>query len=240
MSVRNPGQKFITTRWSLIAAATGGEDARAALATLCEVYWPPCYAFVRRNGHDADAALDLTQGFFTRLLEGDDLSRVDRERGRFRSWLLAALKHHLVHDWRREQAQKRGGGAPHLSIDADAAESQYNLLELSHDVTPERLFERHWALSLLERALAAVREEWRRMGKSALFERLAGCLTSDLELTSYQAIAADFGLTGNNVKVTVHRLRQRYRAALHEEISLTVESDDAVEAELRYLLAALG
>ena len=239
MSARKPAQKFITTRWSLIAAA-GGEDARAALATLCEVYWPPCYAFVRRQGHDADAALDLTQGFFTRLLEGNDLASVDRARGRFRSWLLASLKHHLANDWHRAQAQKRGGGAPHLTIDATEAESQYSLLELSHDVTPERLFERHWALSLLERALGSVREEWRRMGKSPLFERLAGSLTSDAELSSYQSIAADFGMTENTVKVTVHRLRQRYRAALHEEIALTVESDDAVEGELRYLLDALA
>ncbi|MFP2930316.1 RNA polymerase sigma factor [Pyxidicoccus sp. 3LG] len=234
-------QKFATTRWSLIAAAgrPGAPDARGALETLCALYWHPCYAFVRRRGYAADPAFDLTQGFFMRLLEKNDLATVDRERGRFRSWLLASLKHHLTNDWHREQTQKRGGGAEHLSIDGAEAESQYSLLEPSHDLTPEKLFERRWALALMERALDTLRDEYSRLGKAHLFERLSGSLTGDKGESTWQAIATELGMTEGNVKVTVHRLRNRYRALIQEEIARTVEHDDEVDDELRHLLAAL-
>jgi RNA polymerase sigma-70 factor (ECF subfamily) len=230
-------QKFATTRWSVIVAA--GQSGAEALAALCGLYWHPCYAFVRRRGYAADPAFDLTQGFFLRLLEKNDLATVDRERGRFRTWLLTALKHHLANDWHREQAQKRGGGAAHLSIDGAEAESQYGQFEPSHDVTPERLFERRWALALLQRALDTLREEYARLGKADLFERLRGSLTGDKAESTYQALAADLGMTESNVKVTVHRLRNRYRALIKEEISRTVEHEDDVDDELRCLLAAL-
>ncbi|MCP3144504.1 RNA polymerase sigma factor [Pyxidicoccus xibeiensis] len=232
-------QKFATTRWSLIAAAGGGASAPDALATLCELYWHPCYAFIRRRGYAADPAYDLTQGFFVRLLEKNDLATVDRERGRFRSWLLAALKHHLANDWHREQTQKRGGGAVHLSIDGAEAESEYGRFEPSHDVTPEKLFERRWALALLERALETLRAEYARLGKADLFEQLGGSLTGDRDVASYQAIATELGMTESNVKVSAHRLRNRYRALIQEEIARTVEREDDVDDELRHLLAAL-
>ncbi|WP_211194700.1 RNA polymerase sigma factor [Pyxidicoccus fallax] len=231
-------QRFATTQWSLVAAA-GSPDAREALATLCGLYWHPCYAFVRRRGYAAEPAFDLTQGFFLRLLESNDLATVDRERGRFRTWLLAALKHHLANDWHREQAQKRGGGAAHLSIDGAEAESQYERLEPSHDLTPERIFERRWALALLQRALGTLRDEYARLGKADLFERLSGVLTGGSAESTYQAIAADLGMSESNVKVTVHRLRNRYRALIQEEIARTVEREDEVDDELRHLLAAL-
>lgn len=234
-------QRFATTQWSVVVAAgqPGSPDASEALATLCEQYWHPCYAFVRRRGYAADAAFDLTQGFFLRLLEKNDLARVDRERGRFRTWLLAALKHHLANDWHREQAQKRGGGTTRISIDGEEAESQYGRLEPSHDLTPERIFERRWALALLQRAVDMLRDEYTRLGKAALFERLSGSLTGDKVESTYQAIAADLGMSESNVKVTVHRLRNRYRALIQEEIAHTVEREDEVDDELRYLLAAL-
>jgi RNA polymerase sigma-70 factor (ECF subfamily) len=235
-------QRFATTQWSLVLAAglPGSPDARDALATLCGLYWHPCYAFVRRRGYAADAAFDLTQGFFLRLLEKNDLASVDRERGRFRTWLLAVLKHHLANDWHREQAQKRGGGAAHLSIDGAEAESQYERLEPSHDLTPERLFERRWALALLQRALDTLRAEYVRLGKADLFERLSGSLTGDAAAPpTYQALATDLGMSEGNVKVTVHRLRGRYRALIQEEIARTVEREEDVDDELRCLLAAL-
>ena len=234
-------QRFATTQWSVVVAAgqPGSPDASEALAMLCGLYWHPCYAFVRRRGYAADAAFDLTQGFFLRLLEKNDLASVDRERGRFRTWLLAALKHHLANDWHREQAQKRGGGTTRISIDSEDAESQYGRLEPSHDLTPERIFERRWALALLQRALETLRDEYARMGKTALFDRLSGSLTGDKVDATYQAIATDLGMSESNVKVTVHRLRNRYRALIQEEIAQTVEREDEVDDELRYLLAAL-
>ncbi len=235
-------QAFATTRWSLIAAAgqKNAPDAHAALSTLCGLYWHPCYAFVRRRGYAADPAFDLTQGFFLRLLERNDLATVDRERGRFRSWLLAALKHHLTNDWHREQAQKRGGGAIHHSIDGTEAESEYGRFEPADDLTPEKLFERRWALAVLERVLDTLRGEYVRLGKADLFERLRGCLTGDGAGAPYAVLATELGMSEENVKVTVHRLRLRYRALLQDEVARTVEREDEVADELRYLLAALG
>lgn len=233
-------QRFATTRWSLILAAGTGHapEAREALATLCGLYWYPLYAFVRRRGHTAEEARDLTQGFFARLLERDDLSTLDPRRGRFRAWLLTALKHYLANERDRLQAVKRGGGESLLSIDGEEAESTYGL-EPSHELTPERLFERRWALALLQRVTTLLRAEWVQAGKESLFEKLKGCLMDRTE-SSYQRIAHDVGMSEGAVKVAAHRMRSRFRELLRGEIAQTVEHSHEIDGELRHLLAALG
>ncbi|WP_257459128.1 RNA polymerase sigma factor [Archangium lipolyticum] len=233
--------RFATTRWSLILAARlgGTPEAREALTALCELYWYPLYAFVRRRGHAADEAFDLTQGFFARLLEKNDLAVVDRQRGRFRSWLRTALEHYLANEWDRARAGKRGGGQSPVSIDSEEAEGLYGR-ELSHGLTPEKLFERRWALALLERVVVLLRAEWEQGGKGKLFEKLKGCLTGDKGDTSYQHIASEVGMSEGAVKVAVHRLRRRFRELLESEIAQTVERHQDIEEELRHLFAALS
>jgi RNA polymerase sigma factor (sigma-70 family) len=231
---------FVTTRWSLILAAREGSpsEARAAVSTLCQLYWRPLYAFIRRLGHEPHAAHDLVQEFFTRLLEKNQFGVADRQRGRFRSWLLGALQNflHNVRDF--EHALKRGGGQLHLSLDTAAAEDQYHL-EPWHELTPERLYERHWALTLLERVLATLRDECARTHKGALFDKLKSTLTGGATESSYQEIAAELGSTPGAVKVAAHRLRHRYRKLLREEIAQTVDAPEEIDDELKRLLAAL-
>jgi RNA polymerase sigma-70 factor (ECF subfamily) len=230
--------RFPTTSWSLIASAgrASAPDAREALARLCEAYWYPLYAFVRRRGHGAEEALDLTQGFFARIIEKQDLADADRARGRFRSWLLGALKHFLANAHDRATAQKRGGGAPLVSIDGADAEERWRL-EPSHDATPERIFERRWALALLERTLVALRDECARKGKGPLFEALKGSLVAD---GGPAGPAAELDLTPNALKVAAHRLRRRYRDLLRAQIAETVATPEDVDGEIRDLFAALG
>jgi RNA polymerase sigma-70 factor (ECF subfamily) len=233
-------RKFSTTRWSLILTASQGStpEARDALSSLCQLYWYPLYAFTRRQGHPPEDSRDLVQGFFTRLLEKNDLAAVDPQRGRFRSWLLASLKHYLANEWDREQAQKRGGGQTFISIDSEAAEGLYGL-EPSHELTPERLYERRWALTLLEHVLATLANECAQLGKQALFERLRGTLAGDSEQVAYPRVAEELGMSPGAVKVAAHRLRGRYRELLRAEISQTVERPEDVDDEIRLLLAAL-
>ncbi len=233
-------RKFSTTRWSLVLAAGQGtpSEAHEALSTLCGLYWYPLYAFTRRQGREAEDARDSVQGFFTRLLEKNDLAAVDRQRGRFRSWLLASLKHYLVNEWNRERAQKRGGGQTPISIDGATAEGLYSL-ELSHDLTPERLYERRWALTLLEHVLASLAAECARLGKQPLFESLRGTLAGDTGQRSYPELARELGMSPGAVKVAAHRLRGRYRELLRTEIAQTVDHPDEVDDEIRLLLAAL-
>lgn len=232
--------RFATTHWSLVVAARdrASPEAPDALAALCRAYWYPLYAFIRRRGHDADEAQDLTQEFFARLLEKDFLQDVDRERGKFRSFLLAACQHFLCNERDRARAGKRGGGRPVLPLDFPDAEGRYGR-EPAHQLTPEKLFERRWALTLLERVLARLREESEAAGKVALFERLKGSLVGDPAAGSYAAAAADLGSTEAAVKMAVHRLRRRYRALLEDEIAVTV-GPGQVEEEVRALFAALG
>jgi RNA polymerase sigma-70 factor (ECF subfamily) len=235
----SPG-RFATTHWSLIVAARGGEaaQARAALADLCRAYWYPLYAYIRRQGHAADEAQDLTQEFFARLLEKDFLATLDPGKGKFRSFLLTACKHFLVNERERAHAQKRGGGRPLVSLDFGDAEARYGR-EPGHSLTAERLFERRWALDLLNQVLARLRGEYEATGKGRLFECLKGRLTGDAGAPHARA-AAELGLSEGAVKVAVHRLRKRYRELLREEIAHTVDDPGQVEDEIRALFAALG
>jgi RNA polymerase sigma-70 factor (ECF subfamily) len=232
--------RFRTTHWSLIAAAREGEstEARAALAELCEAYWYPLYAFIRRQGYTMEDARDLTQGFFARLLEKDYLADVDREKGKFRSFLLASCKNFLANEHDRANALKRGGGLAIRSLDSGTAESRYNA-EPSHDMTAEKLFERRWALLLLQHVFARLRQEHERAGKLTLFEQLKPFLAGDGPALPYAQAAEQLRLSTGAFKVAVHRLRGRYRELVHEEIAKTVDDPSLVEAEIRELFAAL-
>jgi RNA polymerase sigma factor (sigma-70 family) len=232
--------EFVTTHWSVVMRASHSEspEAGAALAQLCRTYWYPLYAFVRRGGYDVEDAKDLTQEFFARLIEKRDLSRVGREKGRFRSFLLAAMKHFLVSEWRRATAKKRGGDFEFIALDEVAAEHRYQL-EPFHNDTAERLYERRWALTLLEKVLSRLRNELEAEGKGEQFHVLKPLLSGD-DVAPYVEIGARLGLKEGAVKVAVHRLRQRYLALLTEEISQTVANSAEVEDELRHLLSVIG
>lgn len=232
--------RFDTTHWSLVAAAAAGDatHARQALADLCERYWYPLYAFVRRQGHSPDAAEDLTQAFFVQLLERRDIGRVDRSRGRFRSYLLASVKHFLINDALRQRAAKRGGGQPVLALEFEDAERRY-AREPADERTPETAFDRQWALAMLGRALSSLRQEMTAAGRLTEFECLKPSLTGGDERGDYEAWGRTLGLSAGAVKVAVHRLRRRFQRRLREEIADTVASEDAVDAELQYLAAAL-
>jgi RNA polymerase sigma-70 factor (ECF subfamily) len=238
----NAGQpgRFATTHWSLVlAAGRGGTPAsRQALAALCETYWYPLYAFVRRSGHQPEDARDLTQAFFTRLLEKDYLQAADPGRGRFRSFLLAAFRHFLSKERDRANALKRGGGRPAISLDLDAGESRYRL-EPAHQLTPERVYDRRWALTLLDRAFQGLREEFARSGKGHLFDRLRVFLTGDDGPPAYRRVADECGISEGAVKVAVHRLRRRFRDSLLDEIGQTVADPGEADDELRHLFDAL-
>lgn len=231
---------FATTRWSIVLAAgrDSSPEAKTALATLCETYWFPLYAFVRRQGYDAQDAQDLTQGFFTRLLEKKDLRDVQRERGKFRSFLLASMKHFLMNEWDRTQAQKRGGGQRMLSVDFDEAESRLRL-EPSHEQTPEVIFEKQWALTLLDRVWAVLREEFVRAHKAEQFDRLHVYLTGEKSAVTYAEVAEELRISEAAVKMAVSRLRRRFHDRLRKEIVQTVATEDEVDDEIRALIDAL-
>lgn len=231
-------RRFRTTRWSLVAAAAElTPGTRAALAELCELYWPPVYTFVRRSRHDPQDALDLTQSFFARILEHNNLASTDPQRGRFRNWLLAALKHFLANEWRRARAQKRGGGVTVLSIGATDDDSRH-----AHDpadsLTPEHMYERRWALTLLDHVMETLEREYATQGKREWFEQLKSHLVGDEP--SYEALARKLGKASGTLRVQVHRLRRRFRDLLRAEITGTVEAADDVDDELRNLFAALS
>jgi RNA polymerase sigma-70 factor (ECF subfamily) len=233
--------QFTATRWSIVLAAGGdrdGTDTRRALEELIASYWFPLYAFIRRQGHDAQTAEDLTQDFFTRLLEKADLADVDRAKGRFRSFLLAAAKHFLANEWDKRQALKRGGGKPVIALDALDAEARY-ALEPATDMTAERLFDRRWALAVLDQVLARLRQEYADAGKGKLYEAVKDCLAGGAGASSHADIAERLGMTEGAVKVAAHRLRRRYRDLLRAEIAQTVDSPGQVEEEITYLLNCL-
>ncbi|MGL4552997.1 MAG: RNA polymerase sigma factor [Gemmataceae bacterium] len=226
---------FHTTRWSLIVAAgRATPESRAALSDLCRLYWYPVYAFVRRRGHDPATADDLTQAFFTRLLEKDDLAAVSPERGRFRAFLLAACRNFLANQHDAAVALKRGGGAV---LALEDAEGRY-VREPHHDDTAERLFERRWATELLGRVMRRLGGEYRASGNGELYDALKARLTGGG--AGYAEVAAALGTTEGAVKAAAHRLRARYGGLLREEIAGTVASADEVEGEIRSLLAALA
>jgi RNA polymerase sigma-70 factor (ECF subfamily) len=232
---------FATTRWSVVleAARQSTPASREALSTLCSVYWYPLYAYLRRRGHGVHEAQDLTQGFFARFLEKNYLQVLDPGRGKFRSYLLKALEHYLANEWDRARAEKRGGRASHLPLDLDSAESRY-ALEPSHESTPEKIFERRWALTLLERALDRLRESYSGSGKARLFGALKPYLTGGEGEVTYREAGAALGLSEGAVKLAVHRLRGRFREMLRAEIAQTVSTEAEIEDEIRHLFSALG
>ena len=222
----------------LAAGQRSSPDSEQALASLCQVYWYPLYAFVRRQGHQPAEAQDLTQEFFSRLLEKEYLQAADQQRGRFRSFLLTVLKRFLANHRQRAAAQKRGGGAVVLSLDFDTAERRLRL-DPSHECTPQVIFERQWALTLLDRVLERLGEDYIEHGKGELFERLKRFLQGDDGAETYREIAAQLGMSEGSIKVAVHRLRQRYGRLLRHEIAQTVGGEEEVDDELGHLLAAI-
>jgi RNA polymerase sigma-70 factor (ECF subfamily) len=233
--------RFKTTSWTLVLAAGGlpTTDSRQALARLCQLYWQPVYTFVRRNGYDRDQSQDLTQEFFARLLEKDYLLNADRERGRFRSFLLTAVKHFLVNEWERAHALKRGGGQVSVSIDLVEAERWY-APTVVEQATPETLFDRRWALSLLERVMGKLRAEFTATGKADQFDRLSMFLRRESKSARYEEQAEQMGTSAVALRMAVHRMRRRYRDLLREEIAETVSTPEEIDDEIHFLLAAVS
>lgn len=231
---------FATTHWSVVLAAADEQSPGSlrALEDLGRTYWQPLYAFVRRQGHTAPDAQDLVQGFFLRLIDKHRLEKADPTRGRFRTFLLTALKHYLSDERDRAQAIRRGGQAIFVPVDDDTAEQRYQA-ELATHLTPEEIFDRHWATALLESVLAKLKAEVTVAGKGAVFDALSGQLMGEDGSDSYADVGRRFNLTEAAVKMVVLRLRQRYRELLRLEISQTVDSPEAVDAEIAHLIAAL-
>jgi RNA polymerase sigma factor (sigma-70 family) len=240
VTVPRQPSRFATTRWTMVNAAgqRADERASAALTELCEIYWPPLYGYLRGRGYPAEQAQDLTQGFFVRLLETQAIRAADPARGRFRAFLLTALKRYAINEHERETAVSRGGRHAHFPLDFVEAERTY-AADRRDDESPDRLFDRKWAGIVLERALRRLRNECDASGKAEMATALLPYLTDSSGLASYRAVAEKLGLTEGAVKVAVHRLRQRYGAILRAEVAETVAGDQEVEAEMRELLRAL-
>jgi RNA polymerase sigma-70 factor (ECF subfamily) len=241
MSVSEGQPGFATTQWSLVLRAAQPNDstARSALELLCRRYWFPLYAFARRRVSEIHEAQDLTQEFFLRLLEKNTLAAASPERGRFRSFLLASLKNFLANEWDRANAQKRGGGCETLSLDWAAGESRLSL-EPTHTDTPEREFERQWALTLLDVVVRRLQDEFATADKSRQFELLKETLTGRRGAIDYATLAAKLQMSEEATRQAAHRLRKRYRELLHDEVAATVESADEVEAEIGRLFETLA
>ncbi|MDT8389700.1 MAG: sigma-70 family RNA polymerase sigma factor [Lentisphaeria bacterium] len=227
------GCVFPHTRWSLVVSAADG--AEVSLETLCRLYWQPVYAVARHAGHDVETAKDLTQGFFAKLLEKGWLGSADRERGRFRTFLVTALKRYMINEWRRECAVKRGGRAPVLPLDTALAE-RIEAREGAHALSPDALFDRRWALALLDQAMRRLEAEW----PGGQFDILKPCLTAGRGEIDYAALARQLACSEGAARVAAHRLRKRYRAVIREEVARTVADDTDVADELRALMNALG
>jgi len=236
-TLAGPSQ-FPTTRWTLVIAAADPQrkEARSALVSLCEGYWYPLYAYIRRRGYPADQAQDLTQEFFIRVLEGRYLDRADPEKGRFRSFMLTSLKFFVADEQDRQRAYKRGGGMV-VPLEFSSGEDRY-LREPAHDETPERIFERRWALSVLNRVVERLRNEFVQHGRPEHFERLKVFLLGQSE-APYAALAGEMNTSEGALKVAIHRLRKRYRDLFRQEIADTVADPAEVESELRFLAAVL-
>jgi RNA polymerase sigma factor (sigma-70 family) len=236
-----PCPAFVTTHWSVVLTAgrTDTPHARDALSKLCQSYWYPLYAYVRRRGHTPEDAQDLTQEFSARLLDKNWVGNADPAKGRFRSFLLSAMNHFLSDQWDKARAQKRGGDVPLVPLQFDTAETRYGI-EPADPITPERSFERRWALTLLEEVLSRLRTEYEQEGKADLFATLNPCLVGERTAQPYANLAAAMGVSQGTVKSAVHRLRQRYRQLLREEIANTVGRAEEVDEELRHLFAVLA
>lgn len=238
---RGTGAPFGPTQWSIVLAARGGltSDSGEALATLCRSYWFPIYSFIRRRGHPPHEAQDLTQDFFVHVFEHETLRRVDRTKGRFRTFLLAVLENFLRNERVRQRALKRGGGRQIVSWDESDSESRY-AVEPADDATPELLFERRWAQSLVDQVMRRLSQEYRAADKAGVFEHLRGFLTGEIGPGMYEEAASGLGMSDGAVKVAVHRLRRRFGEMLRSEVAQTVNDPADVADELRHLLAALG
>jgi len=232
---------FRTTHWTLVLKAGRQESSSAdeALASLCRAYWYPLYAFVRRRGYDPAEAQDLTQEFFARLIEKRSLTVVERGRGQFRSFLLAALAHFLDNEWDKSQAVKRGGGCSIVSLDEQDAEDRY-VHEPFHELTAEKLYERRWAITLLDRVVAALKSEFTASGEAAVFDALHAYLTETKATESYKDLAPKLGLTEGALRVKAHRMRRRFGELLRAEIAHTVSQPEEIDEEIRHLYAVLG
>ncbi len=232
---------FATTHWSVVLAAgqKSSPDADAALATLCETYWFPLYAYVRRRGHNADEAQDLTQAFFARVLEKDYVAAADPQRGRFRAFLLTAFKHFLSKERDKARAQKRGGGRAPLSLDFASGESRY-VAGPADTLTPDQLYDRQWTIALLDRVMRRLEEEMRKSGKADWFERLKEFIAGGSDGATYAKTAESLGATQAAAKMATHRMRKRYRELLRREIAETVEHVADVEDEIRGLFKAIS
>jgi RNA polymerase sigma-70 factor (ECF subfamily) len=235
-----PRDYFATTQWTMVLTAGRSDStcARNALAQLCQVYWYPLYAYVRRRGASPADAEDLTQGFFARLLQLDSLANVRREKGKFRSFLLASLNHYLSDEWDRERAQKRGKGRV-ISLEAGVAETRLSR-EPADTLTPEKLFERKWAMTLLEAVVQRLQREYESAGKDRLFLALRFSIAGEKAAEPYAKLSAKLGLSEPALRVAVHRLRQRYRQLLRDEIARTVATEAEVDGEIQHLYRALA
>jgi len=236
-----PGGIFATTHWTAVLAAGQGDaqQAEVALEELCRTYWYPLYAYVRRHGHSREDAEDLTQGFFARLLEKNYLEGVRSDRGKFRSFLLVALKRFLANEWDRANRQKRGGGVMPLSLDWQDADARYQINPADH-LSPDKLYDRAWAVIVLERVITRLRDESATEGKAALHEQLKPFLMLGKGEIPYAQAAPALGMTEGAVRVAVHRLRRRYRELLREEIAQTLADPAQADEEMQALFSALA
>jgi RNA polymerase sigma factor (sigma-70 family) len=234
------GRWFVTTHWTVVLAAKSGDGPNGidALERLCEIYWPAIYSYLRRDGYSPADAQDLTQGFFSVLLEKDYLGHLQDQRGKFRSFLLTFLKHFLSDERDKAAAQKRGGGRTFVSVDDPSVEER--CLEPAHGMSPDQVFERRWAETVLEHAVKRLREEYTALKKSALFDLMKDFEPGKHGALSYAEVGAQFGMTEKAIKSAVHRFRTRHREILREEIAHTVATPDEIDAEIRYLLTVLS
>ncbi len=232
---------FVTTHWSVVLSAASADtpNAQVALESLCRAYWYPLYAYARRRGQSVEDAQDLTQAFFARLLERHWLEDADRERGRFRTFLLTAMSRFMADEWDKLRAQKRGGTVGHIPVQLNDAETRYGA-EPADNRTPEQYFERRWALTLLDNVLEKLRAEYDAEGKGVLFSALNFTLEGGRESQPYRQLASKTGLSEGAVKVAVHRLRKRYRQLLRNEVTQTIAAGADVDEELHHLFAALA
>jgi len=233
--------QFTTTHWSvvLLAGQADSPHATEALEKLCRTYWYPLYVYVRRQGNSPEDAQDLTQNFFSRLLEKNYFAKADPDRGKFRTFLLRSMKNFLVNEWKRAGRVKRGGDLTFLSFDANVAEDRY-AAEPANESNPDTAYEQRWAVTLIEQVLTALRQEFNAADKARLFEELKGFIWGDKSAASYAEIAGPLNLTEGTVKVAVHRLRQRFRELLRAEVAHTVARPEDTDGELRHLIAVVG
>ncbi len=235
----SPAPLFATTRWSVVLAAKheNAPESKHAMETLCRAYWYPLYAYVRRDGHAAHDAQDLTQEFFARLLEKDWLQAAGPEHGRFRTFLLVAMKRFLINEWHKNASLKRGGHITHVPLDSEDAERRF---ASEPELAPDAVFERRWAMTLLDQTLTTLEREFADEGKAVHFQAMKHCLTMDRDRISYAELAAKLDSNEGAARVAVHRLRKRFRALFRENIAATLAEGEDVETEMRHVVAVLG